>query len=107
MRLVCCACACLGCAAAGVLCGVWLNIEDKRRRFPLLNLPENKISQLVEKYGDLAKVSQTKGAGEEDDELRLGLLEGQQTPTLYDVRAVSEGCVGSVSSCDHALPCSH
>ena len=71
---------------AGLAFGVWLNLEDKSRRFPLLNLPESRISQLVERYGDLAKVSQTKEAGDDDD-LTVGLLDGQQTPTLYDVRA--------------------
>ena len=67
--------------------GAWLNIEDKRRRFPVLNLPESKISQLTEKYGDLAKVSQTRQFGDDDESLTVGLLDGQQTPTLYDVSA--------------------
>ncbi len=79
---------------AGFAFGLWLNIEDKRRRFPLLNLPESKISQLVEKYGDLAKVSQN--PDDEDEGLTVGLLDGSQTPTLYDVRG---GCLLLVAGC--------
>ncbi len=76
---------------AGCIFGVWLNLEDRRRRFPLLNLPESKISQLVEKYGDLAKASMRNLPNDDDEALTVGLLDGQQTPTLYDVRGPPPG----------------
>jgi hypothetical protein len=48
----------------------------------VLNLPEAKIAQLIEEYGDIVEPKY----GVENPDVLQGLLEGQQTPTVYDVR---------------------
>ena len=43
-------------SACGALFALWLNIENYIRPYPVLNLPEAAISELVKSVGDLGKL---------------------------------------------------
>jgi MFS family permease len=96
--------------AFGILFGLWLNYEDRMRPYPVLNMPESKIAELVEQIGDIGKLASRrpkKGELADTEALTSALLDPMATPTFYEVRcalafvvAVGSGRHGACVSCD-------